>query len=288
MNPLLIPGGLAAGLPSVPPAQSFAQQAPGLPAAPPSARAGLWDPGNRHKTLLAIGSGLLSGRSFADGVGAAGRNVFALDDQLQAASRKTHEFGGPDNTFDIATDPTTGQRTVRAVPEFQEYAERKRKKGKDTADLNGRAMFALSQLPPEQQPEAYAAIRANPAQYGVDPETMPDTFDPRYVAMAAGMGMTVSQSMTRQRADQNADNLQDYRKDIQQDRQERTGIYRDRAAATTAQGNARLAQGQQRIAISKTKGSGGGGKGGSKSGGLDPRYDYRIGPNGVMQKRLKR
>jgi len=291
MNPLLIPGGLAAGaaLPSVPPGASLQQQTPNLPASPPSARAGLWDPGNRHKTLLAIGAGLLSGNSFADGFGKAGQNVFALDDQLRAASRKTREFGGPDNSFEIITDPTTGQRTTRAVPEFQEYLDHKRVKAKDTADINGRAMFSLSQMDPKDQPAAYAQIRANPAQYGVDPATMPETYDPRYVALTAGMGMTVSQAQTRQRADQNADNLQDYRKDIQEDRQTRTGIYRDRAAATTAQGNARLAQGAERISISKAKGSGGGGKGGSKSsGGLDPRYDYRMGPNGVMQKRLKR
>lgn len=290
MNPLLFPSGLAAGaaLPSAPPGASLQQPTPSLPATPPSARAGLWDPGNRHKTLLAIGTGLLSGHSFADGVGAAGRNVFALDDQLQASAKKTREFGGPDNSFEIVTDPATGQRSVRAIPEFQDYLDHKRTKAKDTADINGRAMFSLSQLPEKDRPGAYAAIRANPERYGVDPTTMPETYDPQYVAMASGMGMTVSQGLTRQRADQNADNLQDYRKDIQADRETRTGIYRDRAAATTAQGNARLAQGAQRIAISKAKGSGGGGKGSKSSGGLDPRYDYRMGPNGVMQKRLKR
>jgi hypothetical protein len=255
------------GLPSAPPGLQPQQQAPGLPTAPPSARAGLWDPGNRHKTLLAIGTGLLSGHSFADGVGAAGRNVFALDDQLQAASRKTREFGGPDNSFEIITDPATGHRTTRAVPEFQEYLEHKRVKAKDTADINGRAMFSLAQLPEKDRPGAYAAIRANPEQYGVDPTTMPDTYDPHYVAMAAGMGMTVSQGLTRQRADQNADNLQDYRKDLQADRETRTGIYRDRAAATTAQGNARIAQGAQRISISQAKGSGGGGKGSNRPAG---------------------
>lgn len=289
MNPLFIPSGLAAGaaLPSVPPGASL-QQTPSLPATPPSTRAGLWDPGNRHKTLLAIGTGLLSGQSFFDGVGKAGQNVFGLDDQLQAASRKTREFGGPDNSFEITTDPKSGQRSVRPVAEFQDYLDHKRVKAKDTADLNGRAMFSLAQLPEKDRPGAYAAIRANPEQYGVDASTMPETYDPQYVAMASGMGMTVSQGLTRQRADQNAANLQDYRKDIQEDRKERTGIYRERAAATTAQGNARLAQGAERISISKAKGSGGGGKGSKSSGGLDPRYDYRMGPNGVMQKRLKR
>lgn len=294
MNPSLFPLGLSSseGLPAAPP--SFAPpQAPALaqqlPKSPPSKRPDLWSKQNRSDSLLAIGTGLLSGSSFWDGIGNAGKNLGAQRQRLTDQERKSHSFGGPDNAFSIETDPRTGEQTVTAVPQFQDYLDHKRVKTKDTADINGRAMFSLAQLPEQDQPAAYAQIRSNPTQYGIDPATMPETYDPRYVKLAAGMGMTVSQAQTRQRADQNADNLQDYRKDIQADRQTRTGIYRDRAAATTAQGNARLAQGAQRISISQAKGSGGGGKGGSKaSGGLDPRYDYRMGPNGVMQRKPKR
>lgn len=55
-----------------------------LPSAPPVPGAHLWDPGNRHKTLIALGTGLLSGNSLADGIGRAGANALGLEDQLRA------------------------------------------------------------------------------------------------------------------------------------------------------------------------------------------------------------
>lgn len=234
-----------------------------LPAPPPH-KASLFDKDHRRDSLLAIGTGLLSGFNFTDGLAAAGQNLQAQRQLVRDENRGgKREFGGPDNAFEIVTDPRTGQRTVSAVPQFQAYLQQKRIKPKDVADMNGRAMYALQQLPPEQREAAYAHIRANPSQYGVDADTMPTSYDPVYADMAGRMGMTVSQALTRQQATDNAQATKDYRADVQADRETRTGIYRDRAAATTAQGNARLAQGQERIAISKAKGAGGGG-GGSK------------------------
>ncbi|WP_129340617.1 hypothetical protein [Sphingomonas desiccabilis] len=278
----MIPAGLAAA--------GAATGASRLPAAPPRP-AGLWDHGNRHKTLLAIGAGLLSGGNFGEGMARAGQNVLGLEESLRTSSKAGREFGGPDDAFEIITDPVTGERSVQPVPAFQEYLEAKRVKQKDVADINGRAMFALQQLPEDQRPAAYEQMRQNPEHFGVDPTKMPEAYDPNYAAVTSGMGMTVSQALTRQQAKDNAAALQDYRQDVQADRTARTGIYRDRSIATTAQGaqriaqgDARIAQGAQRLAISKTKGSGGG----SSRGGLDNRYEYRIGPNGQVQKRLKK
>lgn len=247
MNPLTIPP--AAITPFV---SGEGRGTAGLPQPP---RPGLWDPGNRHKTLLAIGTGLLSGRSFGEGVAQAGANVMGLGDQLDARTRKQREFGGPDDAFEITTDPETGQRTVTEVPAFQSYLARKRVKAKDTADINGRAMFALSKVPEADRPAAYAAMLANPDQYGIDPETMPAEYDPTYVSLTGRMGMTVAQAQTRDQARDNADATDAYRAKVQADRTERTGIYRTRSAAATAQGDARIGIARSK-ALPKPKPSG--------------------------------
>jgi hypothetical protein len=83
---------------------------------------------------------------------------------------------------------------------------------------------------------------------------MPAEYDPTYATMAAGMGMTVSQALTRKRADDNADATAGYRAQVQADRDRRTGIYETRSAAATAQGDRRLQQADRRIGISQAKG----------------------------------
>jgi hypothetical protein len=206
-----------------------------LPSPPPAVKApSLFDKQHRQDTLLALGSGLLTGQNFGDGLSAAAQNVMGLKKQLRVEQTKTHEFGGPDDAFDITTDPTTGQRTVRPVPEFVDYLHREKTKPKDVADMNGRAMHALQQLPEADRPAAYQAIRTNPAAYGVDVSTMPAQYDPHYAAMASDMGMTVSQAMTRQQAGDNAAAAAAARAALQADRDKRTGIYAGRSAAAIA------------------------------------------------------
>ena len=222
-------------------------QAPQLPQPPPKA-ASLFDKDHRRSTLLAIGSGMLSGSSFGDGLGNASKNLFGLNQSLIAERKKQTSYGGPDNSFEITIDPATGQRTPRAVPEFQDYLEQKRTKARDTADINGRAMSSLQRLPEAERSGAYAKMIANPDFYGIDPTRMPPTYDPTYANSTANMGMTVAQSLAGTQRSTNAENLQDYRAGVSADRLERTGIYRNRAEATTAQGNARIGQGNARIA----------------------------------------
>ena len=210
-----------------------------LPTMPPK-RASLFDKDHRQQSLLAIASGLLSSRNFGEGLGGAAQNLFGLQQNLRQEGRQRHEFGGPDDAFEIITDPQTGARTVKDVPVFQDYLSKKRVKAKDTADLNGRAMFALSKLPEADRPAVYSAMLANPEQYGIDPDTMPEQYDPRYTTVAGQMGMTVAQAQTRDQARDNSDATAAYRKEVQADRTARTGIFRERAAATTAQGEARI------------------------------------------------
>src|SRR3546814_16530032 len=52
-------------------------------------------------------------------------------------------LGGPDDAFEIYTDPQTGERSYKPVKEFVEYNENKRTKQKDVADINGRIMYAI-------------------------------------------------------------------------------------------------------------------------------------------------
>lgn len=273
MNPNFLPAGVVSGF-------AGGLQTPQLPPAPPRKKPNLFDRDHRQDTLLAIGAGLLSGNSLGDGVGRAAQNMLGLRQQMTGEQRRTHEYGGPDNSFEIITDPRTGERTVRPVAQFQDYLEDKRTKPKDTADINGRVMFSLQQLPEEQRSAAYANIRANPTYYGVDPSTMPEQYDPIYAEMASGMGMTVSQALTRQRADESADDLERYRAGVQADRQRRTGIYEDRSTALTRQGDQRIGQAQQRITITRSKGPG-------RSSASSDQYEYRIGPDGQLQRRRK-
>ena len=254
--------GAPQGLPSAPPslggAPSFAPT-PQLPAAPPPKAPSLFDKQHRQDTLLAIGSGLLSGFNFSDGVAAAGQNVMGMRKQLRAENTKQHEFGGPDNAFEITIDPRTGERTATPVAQFQDYLEQKRVKQKDVADINGRAMYQIEQLPPEQRAAAYAHMIEKPDYYGIDPRRMPSEYDPIYSRQAAGMGQNVTQALQAQSRNHARADTQDYRAQVQTDRETRTGIYANRAAATTRQGDARLAQGSERIGISRSAKSGGGG-----------------------------
>jgi len=260
-----------------------AAPAPSLPAPPPRRRsASLWDEGNRSQTLLAIGAGLLSGHSFGEGLANASRNLMDRRDRLEVENRQLHKYGGPDGAFDITTDPRTGERSVREVPQFRDYLDHKRVKPRDTADLNGRAMYALSQLPEANRPAAYSAMRANPEQFGIDPSTMPEAYDPSYVGLAANMGMTVAQATGRDLRASDAASRDKARGAAQSDRQQRTDIYRARSAAATNQG-------QQRVDIARSNAARAGAKGpGKAKAGTDPRYEYRVLPDGRVQQRLKR
>ena len=145
-------------LPSPPPhggmglSGSTATASANLPAPPPRKRGQLFDKDHRQETLLAIAAGFGSGSNFGEGASNMARNLLALKQGIRAEDRKDNTFGGPDNAFEITTDPTTGARTVREVPEFAGYLEKKRQKAKDVADLNGRAMSALLALPEDQRP----------------------------------------------------------------------------------------------------------------------------------------
>ncbi|KIU29299.1 hypothetical protein SR41_04630 [Sphingomonas melonis] len=78
-------------LPQAPPSIGSAPLVtPQLPQAPPR-RPSLFDKEHRSDTLLALGTGLLTGQNFTDGIAAAGQNVMGLRKQLRAEQTKTRE-----------------------------------------------------------------------------------------------------------------------------------------------------------------------------------------------------
>lgn len=174
----------------------------GLPTPPPGVKKrseNPWGKGNLSQTLLDIGSAFLSADGdFFQGLGQAGQAIGGRYNELKPKAGKI-EYGGPENQFEITTNED-GTKTIRKVPEFAEAIEAKRQasnapKPRDAVDLRSRALYAISQLPPEQQPTAYADLLANPEKYGgIDTRGMPTYWDPQYGRVMSRMGMTVPQA----------------------------------------------------------------------------------------------
>lgn len=239
-------------------AASLTQPLPPAPPAPKK-RPTAFDADNYQQTMLALAAGFFGSQNFGEGLGNAAQAIYGQNERLR--KRGTTELGGPDDSFEIYTDPQTGERTYTPVQSFVDYNEKKRVKPKDIADMNGRAMYAISQMEkPEDQAAAFAEIRANPQFYGVDLETLPSTWNPIYGSVVGNMGMTVSQAMTRNQAGTNEDNREKHRNAADDDRTKRTDIIRDRAGTAASQGAQRLGIAREALGIRKA----GGGAGGSK------------------------
>lgn len=151
---------------------------------------------NRSDTLLSLGLGLLSRPdSFAAGIGAGAeaigqrRNAF---DQLQRPTPA--EIGGPDDSFEIYTDPDTGERTYKPIAAVQDYVTAKSKakaapKASDVVRLRSATASAISALPEAQRAQAYTDFREDSIRLGVD-LGLPETYDPAVVAAYAQQGVT--------------------------------------------------------------------------------------------------
>lgn len=220
-----------------------------LPQVPPSIRVGrpnAFDADHRQQTLLALAAGFFGSHNLGEGLSNAASVIYNQNAGIQKEARP--ELGGPDDSFEIYTDPVTGQKTYKPVQAFQDYLEHRRVKSKDVADINGRVMYAIQQLPEDQRAAAYADVVSHPEHYGVDGSTLPANYDPNYSNITANMGMTVAQALQRSQAAQNADAMEAYREWLRANGDKRTNAYVAHSAASTAQGAARVAQGAQRVA----------------------------------------
>jgi hypothetical protein len=216
---------------------------PQLPQPPPSLkRPTPFDADHRRETLLQIGSALLSNQDFGQGLGAAASSLAGRLGDIRKEAMKSTTYGGPDDQFEITTD-AYGNRTVRKVPEFaQAVADKQTRRtlpdAKDNADLRGRALYAISQLDPKDQPAAYADLKTNGKAYGIDTTDLPDQWSQTFGRVAGSMGMNVSQSVAAG------------------DRGKRTDSYVETNKARVGQGEARLGLSRNADARADAKASG--------------------------------
>jgi hypothetical protein len=219
---------------------SAVPQAP-EPAPKPAYSDNPWAKQNLSRTLADIGSAFLSNQDFFSGLGAAGQAVAGRRDDLHKLNTPTVSYGGPDDQFEISIDPRTGQRTVREVPEFSKAVQAKAEaKGapsaKEAVDLRSRAIYAISQLPPEQRAEAYRDLRANSEYYGIDTRGMPMVWSDTYGSVMGGMGQTVGQAEAQGLRSRQFD----HRKAVDERRLQQ-------GDARVQQGAARVSQGAERL-----------------------------------------
>ena len=204
------PGQSPAGydLPNLPQIAQAPQAGVGLtqqlpPAPPPTKTPSIWDDQHRKDTLLAISAGILQGDNFAEGMGSVAKNLLAQRQALRSEGKPT--LGGPDDAFEITTDPVTGKHTFTPIPAALDYQRSKTVKPAQRADMVGRVHYAISQLPEEQRAAAWADVQANPEAYSLTDEDVATEYDPQRSAILANTGMTVSQALTRSQASENAD-----------------------------------------------------------------------------------
>ncbi|UXC90515.1 hypothetical protein EGM87_16000 [Sphingobium sp. RSMS] len=209
--------------------------------------------------MLAIAAGFFGSNNFGDGLANAAKSIYNQNDMIRQEGRPT--LGGPDDAFEIYTDPQTGEHVFKPIQAAIDYQTQKRFDPADQADLLGRAMYSILQLPEADRPGAYSRWLSGPDTFGVDTRNLPHTWDPQFAAITSNMGMTVSQARTRDQAASNADQAEAARQAALGLRREMVGIAQRRADAS-------ISQGQQRIGIAQAalakRGSGSGGKGSHK------------------------
>ena len=247
-------------LPNLPQIAQAPQAGAGLtqqlpPAPPPVKKPSIWDDQHRKDTLLAISAGILQGDNFAEGMGSVAKNLLAQRQALRSEGKPT--LGGPDDAFEITTDPVTGKHTFTPIQAALDYQRSKTVKPAQRADMVGRVHYAISQLPEEQRAAAWADVQANPEAYSLTDEDVATEYDPQRSAILANTGMTVSQALTRSQASENADAAEVARQEALRLRGQMVDIARRRTDASISQGQQRIGIAQQAL---NNRGSGKGGK----------------------------
>lgn len=266
-------GNLATGFSS--PQDSVAPlQAPKLPAPPPK-RPGAFDEEHRRQTMLALAAGFFSSSGLGEGLANAAKTIYAANEAARAEGRS--QVGGPDDAFEITTDPQTGRRTYTPIQPFQDYLNHKieaqadaRQHGptsKDHLDAIGRLALTVGHMDPKAQSQGWTNGRNLLVRMGYDGDAIPESYDPSYT----GLGETVPQAAAAQA------------------RNATLQLGRDRLNVTQSQASERLSQGRQRIALA--------GQAGARAdrtqarqdlkAGIIDGYQYRRDPvTGKLQKRM--
>jgi hypothetical protein len=145
----------------------------------------MFDREHRSETLMALGTGLLSGgNDFGASMANAGKNFAELrKGWIDEQKPQKAEVGGPDNAFAVTHDPETGQPVFTPIAPAQEYLSKKRDgeradkaapSFKDVVQLRGSVMEGILRVPAEFRAQAYAQfLQTNPgtaAQLGLPPQ----------------------------------------------------------------------------------------------------------------------
>lgn len=159
----------------------------GLPKAPPPRR-GAFDSQHYRQTMLQMAAGFFGSQNFGDGMANAARAIAGGNEAARQAERPT--LGGPDDAFEIYTDPETGEHSYLPIQAVHDYNARKAglvadlknrrqpPSPKDSLDAWGRLASVVAKYPPEQQAQAWREGREHLEALGF--EGVPDTYSAAY------------------------------------------------------------------------------------------------------------
>lgn len=226
-----------------PPGEGLVSQQ--LPAAPPVKKTGAFDDDHYRQTMLAMAAGFFGSQNFGDGLGKAAEAIYNGNADAHKANKPT--IGGPDDAFEVYTDPKTGEHSYKPIKSAVDYLHEKQNKvtWKDRADLNGRYAMGLAALDPEKRAIAIQTMSEHPDQFpGFDPAMLGSLPEPA-LGVVAGAGQTVAQAQAGERATQAETHRETYRRGQEADRTTRTGIMATKADASIADSHARVGLAQQ-------------------------------------------
>src|SRR3546814_4474996 len=107
---------------------------------------------------------MMRGGNLGESMANAADAILSSRKDLRSRTVKQTELGGPDDAFEIVTDPETGERSYRQVPGFQEYlaaqAQAKNQpKPDDIVKQRGAVMGSILAAPKEQRQALYTRDR---------------------------------------------------------------------------------------------------------------------------------
>lgn len=271
-------GNIASGFSFAPQTAQLAQ----LPPAPPARakKAGAFDDDHYRQTMLAMAAGFFGSQNIGDGLSKAAEAIY--NGNADARKKAQVTYGGPDDAFEIATDPVTGKRTYTPVQAVVDYEHDKASKmtPEKLLDYNGRYALALQGI-------ADPAKRTAAAQYMAENPSLYPGFNPALVGAGDNLGLSAStgQTVTQSGAAAARAAAEDHR---ETDRAYKRGQGDQRIALQAEKTAAGIRQGDERIGLSAAAGgraAQGNTRANLKAGISPDGYQYRMGPNGKIQRR---
>src|SRR3546814_19327362 len=114
---------------------------------------------------------MMRGGNLGESMANAADAILSSRKDLRSRTVKQTELGGPDDAFEIVTDPETGERSYLQVPGFQEYlaaqAQAKNQpKPDDIVKQRGEVMGSILAAPQKQRQPLYPRLRSEERRVG--------------------------------------------------------------------------------------------------------------------------